>query len=89
MGLRTTAAFCKLAFVFTVLPPLLNVETLAKGHGIRELRRLERIHGKGNWLKKKGIARVRIESGAILNAEIHWYEAHGIGKVEHKIKRYL
>ena len=47
------------------------------------------MHGKGNWLKKKGMARVRLETGAVLNAEIHWYEAHGIGKVEHKIKRYL
>lgn len=75
--------------MLTVLPPLLNVETIAKGRGIRELRRLERVHGKGNWLKKKGIARVRIESGAVLNAEIDWYEAHGIGKVEHKIKHYL
>ena len=75
--------------MFTVLPPLLNVETIAKGRGIRELRRLARIYGKGNWLKKKGIARVRLAGGAVLNAEIHWYEAHGIGKVETKIKRYL
>ena len=75
--------------MFTVLPPLLTVEIIAKGRGIRELRRLERLYGKGNWLKKKGIARVRLESGAVLNAEIHWYEAHGIGKVENKIKRYL
>ena len=91
MGSRqnTVTKICKLAGVFTVLPPLLNVDTIAKGRGIRELRRLERLYGKGNWLKKKGMARVRIESGAVLKAEIHWYEAHGIGKVEHKIKRYL
>ena len=75
--------------MFTILPSLLGVETIAKGRGIRELRRLERSYGRGTWLKKKGFARVRIDSGVVLNAEIHWYEAHGIGKVEHKIKRYL
>ena len=75
--------------MFTILPPLLGVETIAKGRGIRELRRLERSYGRGTWLKKKGFARVRIDSGVVLNGEIHWYEAHGIGKVEHKIKRYL
>ncbi len=75
--------------MFTILPLLLGVETIAKGRGIRELRRLERSYGRGTWLKKKGLARVRFDSGVVLNAEIHWYEAHGIGKVEHKIKRYL
>jgi len=62
---------------------------LRGGRGIRELPRLNRQYGKGNWIKKKGISRVRLETGVILNAEIHWYEAHGIGKVEFKVKRYL
>jgi hypothetical protein len=75
--------------MISVIPPLLNVETIAKGRGIRELKRLVRHYGKGNWLKKKGFGRARLESGAIVNAEIHWYEAHGIGKVEYKIKRFL
>ena len=75
--------------MISVIPPLLNVETIAKGRGIRELKRLVRLYGKGNWLKKKGFGRIRLESGAIVNAEIHWYEAHGIGKVEYKIKRFL
>ncbi|MBM3341644.1 MAG: hypothetical protein FJY56_05980 [Betaproteobacteria bacterium] len=75
--------------MISVIPPLLSVETIARGRGIRELKRLTRHYGKGNWLKKKGYARVRLESGAIVNAEVHWYEAHGIGKVEYKIKRFL
>ena len=73
----------------TVILPVLNVETIAKGRGIHELRRLTRQYGKGNWLKRKGIGRVRLESGMIVKAEIHWYEAHGIGKVDFKVKRYL
>ncbi len=72
-----------------VIPPILDVETIARGRGIRELQRLNRLFGKGNWIKKKGVSRVRLETGVVRNAEIHWYEAHGIGKVEFKIKRYL
>lgn len=72
-----------------VIPPILDVETIARGRGIRELQRLNRLFGKGNWIKKKGVSRVRLETGVVHNAEIHWYEAHGIGKVEFKIKRYL
>ena len=72
-----------------VIPPTLDFETIAKGRGIRELKRLNRQYGKGNWIKKKGVGRVRLDTGVVLNAEIHWYEAHGIGKVEFKIKRYL
>ena len=68
-NLQAHRAFGTLTHVFTVLPPLLNVETIAKGRGIRELRRLARIYGKGNWLKKKGIARVRLAGGAVLNAD--------------------
>ena len=75
--------------MISVIPPLLNIETIAKGRGIRELKRPVRCYGKGNWLKKKGFGRARLKSGAIVNAEIHWYEAHGIGKVEHKIKHFL
>jgi hypothetical protein len=73
----------------TVIPPILDVETIAKGRGIRDLKRLGRLYGKGNWLKKKGVSRVRLDNGTTLNAEVHWYEAHGIGKVEFKVKRYL
>lgn len=65
------------------------VETIARGQGIRDLKRLRRNYGKGQWRKVKGIARVRLPSGRIRLAELHWYEAHGIGKREIKRKRYL
>lgn len=65
------------------------VETIARGHGIRDLKRLRRSYGKGQWRKLKGVARVRLPSGRIRLAELHWYEAHGIGKKEMKRKRYL
>ena len=65
------------------------VETIATGRGIRDLKRLRRSYGKGRWRKVKGMARVRLPSGDIRLAELHWYEAHGIGKREIKRKRYL
>ena len=55
----------------------------------RELSRLRRTYGPGNWRKRKGIARIRLENGAVRLAELHWYEAHGIGRRELKRKRYL
>jgi len=64
-------------------------ETIAEGHGIRELTQLRQHYGNGNWRKKKGIAIVELPDGAMIKAEIHWYEAHGIGKVKFKIKRWL
>jgi hypothetical protein len=65
------------------------VETIARGRGIRDLKRLRKSYGKGQWRKVKGIARVRLPSGRIRLAEPRWYEAHGIGKRELKRKRYL
>jgi hypothetical protein len=65
----------------------LNVETIAWGRGIRERLRLEKLYGKGNWRKRKGVARIQLGDGSIHTAEIHWYEAHGIGRKEPKIKR--
>jgi hypothetical protein len=63
-----------------------HIETIAEGSRIRELLRLRRVHGEGRWKKKKGLAHVRLPGGEIIYAEVHWYEAHGIGKVEYKIK---
>jgi hypothetical protein len=63
-----------------------NVETIAIGREIRQLPRLRRRHGKGRWRKRKGVARVRLQDGTVHMAEIHWYEAHGIGRREMKIK---
>ena len=65
------------------------VETIASGRGIRDLKRLRRSYGRGRWRKMKGIARVRLPSGDVRLAELHWYEAHGIGKREIKRKGYL
>jgi hypothetical protein len=66
-----------------------NVETLAVGSNIRELARLQKQYGTGRWRKLKGVARVRLVNGNIRKVELHWYEAHGIGRRKMKIKRYL
>ncbi|MFA7243255.1 MAG: hypothetical protein WC091_24370 [Sulfuricellaceae bacterium] len=72
-----------------IIGDLLAVEVIAEGKGIRELPRLRERFGQGNWKKKKGIASVMLEDGSSVRAEIHWYEAHGIGKVKMKVKRWL
>lgn len=74
---------------FQIIGPISSVETIATGSGIRELRRLRRTHGLGRWRKMKGVAQVRLPGGRIRLAELHWYEAHGIGRKEFKRKRYL
>jgi hypothetical protein len=74
---------------FELVGDLTDVETIATGRGIRELPRLRRLYGKGRWRKMKGVARIRLKSGRIRLAELHWYEAHGIGKKEFKRKRHL
>ncbi|MBS0614083.1 MAG: hypothetical protein JSS24_12990, partial [Proteobacteria bacterium] len=66
-----------------------GVETIATGTGIREISRLRKRYGRGRWRKRKGIAEIRLQSGEIAAAELHWYEASGIGKREFKIKRLL
>ena len=72
-----------------IIGEITGVETIAEGSGIRNLPRLRRYYGIGNWKKKKGLATVRLEDDTTVRAEIHWYEAHGIGRVRHKIKRFL
>lgn len=74
---------------FTIIGQITEVETIAVGDSIRELPALQKRFGKGRWRKLKGIAAVRLSNGMIRRAEIHWYEAHGIGKKRIKIKRYL
>lgn len=66
-----------------------NIETIAEGHGIREPGVLRQSYGDGNWKKKKGIAVVALDSGHVAKAEVHWYEAHGIGKAKLKAKKWL
>ena len=74
---------------FYVVGQIGRVETIAAGASVRVLRRLSRLYGKGRWRKLKGVALIRLPVGAIREAELHWYEAHGIGKKEIKLKRYL
>ena len=74
---------------FQIIGSLEDVQVIAVKHSIRDLKFLERIYGQGRWRKLKGIATVQLENGRIRLAEIHWYEAHGIGKRQMKIKRYL
>lgn len=74
---------------FKVIGEIREIETIEIGRGIRNLNRLNKMYGKANWRKLKGKCRVRLADGAILDAEVHWYEGHGIGRKEMKIKRYL
>ena len=74
---------------FEIVGEITNITTIAVGRSIRELSRLRKTYGTGRWRKLKGIAKVRLPDGAICNAEIHWYEAHGIGRKETKLKRIL
>jgi hypothetical protein len=66
-----------------------EIETIAVGGRIRDIMRVRKQFGAGRWRKLKGVASVRLESGRICKAEIHWYEAHGIGRKKMKIKRIL
>jgi hypothetical protein len=74
---------------FEVLSEIRQVETIAFGTRLRDRRRLNREHGRGRWRKMKGTATVRLADGTICEAELHWYEAHGIGKKELKFKKPL
>jgi hypothetical protein len=74
---------------FEVVGAITDVETFAVGSSIRELPRLRRVYGAGRWRKRKGTARVRLADGTEATAEVHWYEAHGIGRKEMKIKQFL
>ena len=74
---------------FDVLGEITEIETIAVGSRIRDLQRLRRLYGKGRWRKMKGIARVRLRNGQEHLAELHWDEAHGIGRKEIKRKRNL
>ncbi len=74
---------------FEIIDKITEIEVIAIGSGIRERARLRRLYGQGRWRKLKGIAYIRLASGRVRLAELHWYEAHGIGKKEIKRKRYL
>ena len=74
---------------FEIVGEIGNVETIAVGGRIRDIMRLRRQFGPGRWRKLKGVAMVRLSSGHTKKAELHWYEAHGIGGQKMKIKRFL
>ena len=74
---------------FHLIGEISEIETIAVGSRIRDLTRLRKLYGKGRWRKMKGIGRVRLVDGFICDAELHWYEAHGIGKKEIKVKSLL
>ena len=74
---------------FDILEEIANVQIIAVGKRIRELPRLEKQYGEGRWRKMKGEAKIRLRNGRVVKAEVHWYEAHGIGRKEFKRKRYL
>lgn len=74
---------------FELVGEIRSIEVIATGRGIRVLDRLVRQYGSGSWRKVKGVANIRLATGEIVEAELHWYEAHGIGKRRIKIKRFV
>lgn len=75
---------------FEILGEISQTETIATASGIREIARLRKLYGRGRWRKRKGVARIRLmPSGDSCLAEVHWYEASGIGRREFKIKKLL
>ncbi|MCY2988647.1 MAG: hypothetical protein NTY19_12375 [Planctomycetota bacterium] len=74
---------------FEIVGQISDVETIAAGHGIRTLSDIRERYGPGRWRKLKGVGTVRLATGRIRRAEVHWYEAHGVGKRGFKIKHFL
>lgn len=72
-----------------VIGDITEIETIAVGNSIRDLERLQKKHGRGRWRKLKGVAAVRLPDNTTCFAEIHWYEAPGIGKRDIKVKRII
>jgi len=74
---------------FEIISEITDIETIASGSAIREIARLRKQYGRSRWRKLKGIATIHLVTCRIRRAELHWYEAHGIGRKEIKRKRYL
>jgi len=74
---------------FDVIGQIETIEVIAVGSSIRELVSLQKVYGAGRWRKLKGTAQVKLRNGKIRRVELHWYEAHGIGRKDIKIKCYL
>jgi hypothetical protein len=65
---------------FEVISDITEIETIAVGAAIHDLARLRKQYGPGRWRKVKGIAMIRLRTGRVRRAELHWYEAHGVGR---------
>lgn len=74
---------------FDILGEIRDTETIATGRGVYIRHYLKRTYGKGRWRKMKGIATIQLADGTIYEAELHWFEAHGIGRKDFKIKRLI
>lgn len=74
---------------FSIISEITSEEVIAVGNSIRDLPRLRKLYGDGRWRKMKGIATIQLRNGRVRKAELHWYEAHGIGRKEFKRKSYL
>ena len=72
-----------------LLEEIRSIQTIAVGTSIREHKRLRKAYGTARWRKLKGVASIKLPDGTIHMAELHWYEAHGIGRKEINIKRLL
>jgi len=75
--------------MFEIIGDIDKAETIASGRGVRVRAHLQKIYGKGRWRKRKGVATVRLQNGKLRRVELHWFEAHGIGRRDFKIKTYL
>ena len=74
---------------FKIVGKVKQERTFATGSGIREIARLRKVYGKGRWRKRKGVAKIQLQDGTLRTAEVHWYEATGIGRKEYKIKHFV
>ena len=74
---------------FEIINEIEDIETIAVGGNIKDIMRLRKQFGVGRWRKLKGIASIRLKNGGIRKAELHWYEAHGVGRKKMKIKKFL
>jgi hypothetical protein len=74
---------------FEIFGEITDIEVIAIESSIDEITRLRKQYGQSRWRKLKGVAMIRLRNGRVRKAELHWYEAHGIGRKEIKRKRYL
>ena len=74
---------------FEIIGEIEGIETIAAGSGVRIRAALRKLYGPGRWRKLKGFARIRLKNGHVRRAELHWYEAHGIGRRDLKVKQFL